>query len=205
MKKYFGENMKIVGICGGPREGATEDLLKKALKELESETFETQFITVRDKSISPCTHCNECVESKGKCSISDDMDEIYKALIEADGIIMASPIHFGSISAQLKAVIDRCQAMIMEDLDIFKNKVGISIVVGGDRSGGQELAIQQINTFYLLNKIIPLSGGSFGANLGACLWSQDDGAEGVKEDEYGLKTLDMTINNFKEFLMEFKA
>ena len=52
---------------------------------------ETQFITVRDKSISPCTHCNECVESKGKCSISDDMDEIYKALIEADGIIMANP------------------------------------------------------------------------------------------------------------------
>lgn len=198
--------MKIVGICGSPREGASEYLLKRALNELKKEdSFETTFISVKDKDISPCTHCNECEETKGKCSISDDMDEIYKALKEADGIIMASPIHFGSISAQLKAVIDRCQAMIMEDLDIFKNKVGISIVVGGDRSGGQELAIQQINTFYLLNKIIPLSGGSFGANLGACLWSQDDGAEGVKEDEYGLKTLDMTISHFKEFLLEFKS
>lgn len=198
--------MKIVGICGSPREGASEFLLKKALTELEKEDkFETVFISVRDKAISPCTHCNDCVETKGKCSINDDMEEIYKALKEADGIILASPVHFGSISAQLKAVIDRCQAMIMEDLDIFKNKVGISIVVGGDRSGGQELAIQQINTFYLLNKIIPLSGGSFGANLGACLWSQDAGAEGVKEDEYGLKTLDMTINNFKEFLLEFKS
>ena len=183
--------MKIVGICGSPRDGASEYLLKRALNELDKEdSFETTFISVKDKDISPCTHCNECAETKGKCSISDDMDEIYEALKGADGIIMASPIHFGSISAQLKAVIDRCQAMIMEDLDIFKNKVGISIVVGGDRSGGQELAIQQINTFYLLNKIIPLSGGSFGANLGACLWSQDDGAEGVKEDEYGLKTLD---------------
>ena len=198
--------MKIIGICGSPREGATEFLLKKALSDLEEEeSFETKFISVKDKAISPCTHCNDCVESKGKCSISDDMDEIYEALKEADGIIMASPIHFGSISAQLKAVIDRCQAMIMEDFDIFKNKVGISIVVGGDRSGGQELAIQQINTFYLLNKIIPVSGGSFGANLGACLWSQDGGAEGVMEDEYGLKTLDMTINNFKEFLLEFKS
>ena len=197
--------MKVLGICGSPRDGATEFLLKNALKDLESESIETQFITVRDKDISPCTHCNECVDTKGKCSIYDDMDEIYDALREADGIILASPIHFGSISAQLKAVIDRCQAMIMEDLDIFKNKVGISIVVGGDRSGGQELAIQQINTFYLLNKIIPVSGGSFGANLGACLWSQDDGAEGVKNDEYGLKTLDMTIKNFKEFLLEFKS
>ena len=198
--------MKIIGICGSPREGASEFLLKKALDDLEKEeSFETKFVSVKDKDISPCTHCNDCVESKGKCSISDDMDEIYEALKEADGIIMASPIHFGSISAQLKAVIDRCQAMIMEDLDIFKNKVGISIVVGGDRSGGQELAIQQINTFYLLNKIIPVSGGSFGANLGACLWSQDGGAEGVMEDEYGLKTLDMTLNNFKEFLLEFKS
>ena len=197
--------MKVLGICGSPREGATEFLLKKALRDLEcEESIETVFITVKDKDISPCTHCNNCVETKGKCSISDDMDEIYKALREADGIIFASPVHFGSISAQLKAVIDRCQAMIMEDLDIFKNKVGISIVVGGDRSGGQELAIQQINTFYLLNKIIPVSGGSFGANLGACLWSQDGGAEGVKEDEYGLKTLDMTINNFKEFLCNLK-
>lgn len=198
--------MKILGICGSPREGATEFLLKKALDELEMEdSFETTFITVKDKKISPCKHCNYCVESKGECSIHDDMDEIKKALRQADGIILASPIHFGSISAQLKAVIDRCQAMIMEDLDIFKNKVGISIVVGGDRAGGQELAIQQINTFYLLNKIIPLSGGSFGANLGACLWSQDGGADGVKNDEYGLKTLDMTISNFKEFLLEFKA
>ena len=197
--------MKVLGICGSPRDGATEFLLKKALNDLESESIETQFITVRDKDISPCTHCNECVRTKGKCSIDDDMNEIYEALRDAEGIILASPIHFGSISAQLKAVIDRCQAMIMEDLDIFKNKVGISIVVGGDRSGGQELAIQQINTFYLLNKIIPVSGGSFGANLGACLWSQDDGAEGVKQDEYGLKTLDMTINNFKEFLLEFKS
>ena len=198
--------MKIIGICGSPRDGATEFLLKKALDDLEKEeSFETQFITVRNKNISPCRHCNHCVKTKGECSISDDMTEIREALKEADGIIMASPIHFGSISAQLKAVIDRCQAMIMEDLDIFKNKVGISIVVGGDRAGGQELAIQQINTFYLLNKIIPLSGGSFGANLGACLWLQDGGAEGVKNDEYGLKTLDMTINNFKEFLLEFKS
>ena len=201
----MGDEMKIVGICGSPRDGASEYLLKLALSKLEQdEEFECEFLTVRGRSISPCIHCDDCVESHGKCSIDDDMDEIYDALREADGIIMASPVHFGGISAQLKAVIDRCQALIMEDLDMFKNKVGISIVVGGDRAGGQELAIQQINTFYLLNKIIPLSGGSFGANLGACLWSQDGGAEGVKQDEYGLKTLNMTIENFKDFLLEFK-
>lgn len=198
------DNMKIVGICGSPRDGASEYLLRLAIAKLdEEEEFESKLFTVREKSISPCTHCNHCVENPGKCSIDDDMNEIYEALRQADGIIMASPVHFGSISSQLKAVIDRCQALIMEDIDIFKYKAGMSIVVGGDRSGGQELAIQQINAFYMLNKIIPISGGSFGANLGACLWSQDSGAEGVKADEYGLETLDMTINNFKEFLLEF--
>lgn len=195
---------KVVGICGSPREGASEYLLKKGLKDLEqSNEIEVSFVTVRESKIAPCNHCSWCENNKG-CSIKDDWKKLSKLLKEADGIIIASPIHFGSISAQTKAVIDRCQSLIMEDIDIFKGKVGMSIVVGGDRSGGQELAIQQINTFYLLNGIIPVSGGAFGANLGACLWSQDNGAQGIKNDTYGLKTLDMTLNKFREFLINFE-
>ncbi len=195
--------MKVIGICGSPREGASEYLLKKALNDIKSKNIEVNFISVREKEINPCTHCSWC-ENHDECLIKDDWEELSKLLKEADGIIIASPIHFGSISAQAKAVIDRCQSLIMEDINIFKGKIGMSIVVGGDRSGGQELAIQQINTFYLLNGIIPVSGGAFGANLGACLWSQDNGAQGIKEDIYGLKTLDMTLNKFKDFLINFK-
>ena len=194
---------KVLGICGSPREGASEYLLKKGLKNLESNEIEVSFVTVRESEIAPCHHCSWCENNKG-CSIKDDWEELSKLLKEADGIIIASPIHFGSVSAQTKAVIDRCQSLIMEDIDIFKGKVGMSIVVGGDRSGGQELAIQQINTFYLLNGMIPVSGGAFGANLGACLWSQDNGAQGIKNDTYGLKTLDMTLNKFRDFLINFK-
>lgn len=196
--------MKVIGICGSPREGSSEYLLKKALNDLEESNIETTFISVREKEIAPCNHCSWCEDHKGECSIKDDWESIKEDLKEVDGIIIASPIHFGSISAQTKAIIDRCQSLIMEDLDIFRNKIGMSIVVGGDRSGGQELAIQQINTFYLLNGIIPVSGGAFGANLGACLWSDDNGIEGIKSDEYGLKTLDMTLNKFKDFLINFE-
>lgn len=195
---------KVVGICGSPREGASEYLLKKGLKDLEqTDEIEVSFVTVRESEIGPCNHCSWCENNKG-CLIKDDWEELSKLLKEADGIIIASPIHFGSVSAQTKAVIDRCQSLIMEDIDIFKGKVGMSIVVGGDRSGGQELAIQQINTFYLLNGMIPVSGGAFGANLGACLWSQDNGAQGIKNDTYGLKTLDMTLNKFRDFLINFE-
>ncbi|MDO5850483.1 MAG: flavodoxin family protein [Methanobacteriaceae archaeon] len=196
--------MKVLGICGSPREGASEYLLKKALNDIKDDNIEVNFITVRENTIAPCNHCSLCEDGSGECSIKDDWENVKELLKEADGIIIASPIHFGSVSAQTKAVIDRCQSLIMEDIDIFKGKIGMSIVVGGDRSGGQELAIQQINTFYLLNGIIPVSGGAFGANLGACLWSQDNGAEGIKNDTYGLKTLDMTLNKFKDFLIHFE-
>ena len=154
--------MKVLGICGSPREGATEFLLKKALKDLEcEESFETKFITVRDRDISPCTHCNACAESKGKCSISDGMDEIYDALREADGIILASPIHFGSISAQLKAVIDRFYA---NDAVLHGNKKAVLMVAMADDN--LETANGALETFKGMTKYLEwdIAGTVIGVN-----------------------------------------
>ena len=78
----------------------------------------------------------------------------------------------------------------------------MAIAVGGDRIGGQELAIQQIITFYILNGIIPISGSSFGANLGATFWSKDT-LEGGKEDEEGFRSLKKTVKKFTELLKIF--
>lgn len=69
--------------------------------------------------------------------------------------------------------------------------------------GGQELAVQQIITFYVLNGIIPISGGSFGANLGATFWSKDT-LKGVKEDEEGFRSLSKTVKKFAKFLQKFE-
>ncbi len=80
----------------------------------------------------------------------------------------------------------------------------MAIAVGGDRIGGQELAIQQIITFYVLNGIIPVSGGSFGANLGATFWSKDT-LEGVKKDEEGFRSLKKTVKKFTEFLRKIEV
>ncbi|MDR3063449.1 MAG: flavodoxin family protein [Methanobrevibacter sp.] len=193
--------MLVLGICGSPRQEATEYVLKEALKDIENNELETKFITVRGKDIKPCIHCDYCLEHK-ECINKDDMTEIYDLLKKSDGIIIASPIQSGGISAQIKAIMDRCRALYSIDLDILRGKIGMSIAIGGDRSGGQELAIQEINTFYLLSGIIPISGGSFGANLGPCFWSQDS-VEGVKSDEYGFNSLKMTLKNFKNALNEY--
>ncbi len=186
----------IVGISGSPRKKATEYVLKEALKMLEERGFETKLFTVRGKQISPCRHCDYCLKHK-VCAIKDDMYELYEMLEDARGMVIATPVYNGGVSAQTKAVMDRCRALVAKDYDFFRGKVGMAIAVGGDRIGGQELAIQQIITFYILNGVIPVSGGSFGANLGATFWSKDT-LEGVKEDDEGFRSLRKTVKRFAE-------
>ncbi len=192
----------IVGICGSPRQQATEYVLKEALRLLEEKGFKTHFWTVRAKKIGFCTHCDYCLEHK-ECAFKDDMQEVYTMLREAKGIIFATPVYNGSISAQTKAVMDRCRALVAADPKFFKNKVGIGIALGGDRIGGQEIALQQILNFYILNGMVPVSGGFFGANLGATFWTKDS-LDGVKQDEEGFRSLKKTIKKFADFLESSK-
>lgn len=193
----------IVGICGSPRKMATEYVLSEALRILEELGFKTEMFTVRGKNINFCQHCDYCLRNK-VCRIRDDMFELYELLKNADGIIIATPVYNGGVSAQTKALMDRCRALVAADYNFFRGKIGMAIAVGGDRIGGQELAIQQIITFYILNGIIPVSGGSFGANIGATFWSKDS-LEGVKGDEEGFRSLRKTVKRFAEMLKIFRG
>jgi multimeric flavodoxin WrbA len=190
--------MIVVGICGSPREQATDYVLKEALRMLEQKGFETRFFTVRGKRISFCLHCDYCLEHK-ECISKDDMQELYKLLKEANGVVLATPVYNGGVSAQTKAVMDRCRALSAADKNFFRGKVGMGIALGGDRIGGQEAALTQIHTFYILNGMIPVSGGFFGANLGATFWTKDT-LDGVKQDEEGFRSLKKTVKRFAEFL-----
>ena len=188
----------IVGICGSPREQATDYVLKEALRMLEQHGFETRFFTVRGKRINFCLHCDYCLEHK-ECIQKDDMQELYAMLKDADGIVIATPVYNGGVSAQTKAVIDRFRALSAADKNFFKDKIGMGIALGGDRAGGQEAALTQIHTFYILNGMVPVSGGFFGANLGATFWTKDT-LDCVKQDEEGFRSLKKTVKRFAEVL-----
>jgi multimeric flavodoxin WrbA len=192
--------LMIVGICGSPRQQATEHVLKEALRMLEEKGFETRFWTVRGKRIGFCTHCDYCLKNK-ECAFKDDMQEVYGLLKDAKGIIFATPVYNGTLSAQTKTVMDRCRALVAGDPNFFKGKVGMGIALGGDRAGGQENALQQILNFYILNGAVPVSGGFFGANLGATFWTKDT-LEGVLQDEEGFRSLRKTVKRFAAFLKE---
>ena len=188
----------ILGICGIPRNKATEHVLGRALQMLEEKGFETVLFSVSGKNISPCRHCDYCLKNK-HCVIKDDMQDLYPLLGRAQGFVIATPVYNGSMSAQSKIVIDRTRAALAADPKSLRHKPGMAIAVGGDRMGGQELAIQQIHSFFILNGMIPVSGGFFGANLGATFWSRDT-LEGAMEDEEGMRSLRKTVRRFAETL-----
>ena len=189
----------LLGICGSPRRQGTEYAIKYALNyATEKFGFEIEYWTVRNKEINFCLHCDYCVREKKGCVNKDDMEKLYPKLEQAKFFLFGTPVFQGSLSGQLKTVLDRNRALVAKNANVFKDKIGAALAVGGDRSGGQEVAIRSILDFFQQNHIHPVSGGAFGANLGASLWSKDLGKNGVEKDEEGLRAIRKVIKRLAE-------
>ena len=112
--------MKIIGISASPRRhGNSETLLDHALMGARSNSAETEKIILSLLDIKPCHGSHICLQ-EGKCFIEDDMALLIEKIKNADGVIVSSPVYFGSITAQLKTMIDRCQPLWVEKY-ILKN------------------------------------------------------------------------------------
>ncbi len=103
--------MKVVGICGSPRQGNTEWTLNRLLEAVAQRGTETELILLRRKNIKHCNGCLTCEvggkERKGVCTIRDDMQEIYPKLLEADCLVLGTPVYFEMLSGLLKNFMDR--------------------------------------------------------------------------------------------------
>lgn len=130
--------MIVLGIMGSPRiRGNTDLLLDEALKGVQSKGVEVEKIVVDKLKIAPCREYYGCIKD-GYCVIRDDMDAIYSKLLEANGIIVASPIFFYGLTSQVKTLIDRCQALwarkyILKQRLPNSNRRGAFIGVGATR------------------------------------------------------------------------
>ncbi|MCW4042615.1 MAG: flavodoxin family protein, partial [Candidatus Bathyarchaeota archaeon] len=99
--------IKILGIVGSPRIGGnTEYLVAETLKVMEKNGVQTELVRLSDKEIKPCDACLSCRKT-GDCWIKDDLKSIFDKMTNADGIILSSPVYFGSATPQIKALIDR--------------------------------------------------------------------------------------------------
>ncbi len=110
---------KVLILSGSPRKGGNSDTLcDQFMKGAQEAGNEVEKIFVASKNISYCRACYYCKDHKGECCIKDDMADVLQKMLNADVIVLSSPVYFYSISAQLKAVIDRTVARWLE----FKNK-----------------------------------------------------------------------------------
>ena len=101
----------VLILSGSPRKGGNSDLLcDEFLRGAAEAGNQVEKIFLRGKKVAPCNACYYCKNSGGRCAIRDDMTEILDKMQAADVIVMASPVYFYSIDAQMKAVIDRCVA-----------------------------------------------------------------------------------------------
>ena len=113
--------MSILIISGSPRKGGNTELLAEAFAKGAAKHHHVEIVSVRDYKVNPCLGCNACFKSEANtCAQKDDMTVIYEKMSQADMLVIASPVYFYSISAQLKAVIDRFHNPIRDTFHIKK-------------------------------------------------------------------------------------
>ncbi|MDI6896215.1 flavodoxin family protein [Methanocella conradii] len=186
---------KVVGIVGSPRPiSNTRYLVSEALETLKKEGIDVELITLGDKRIAPCEACNACAELFN-CRIEDDFQEIYEKMVAADGIIVGSPVYFGSAAPQVMALLDRA-GYIGIKTRAFERKVGAAIAVA--RRAGANFTFAQLNYFFFINgMIVP---GSTYWNVGYGL-----NPESVRDDEEAIRTVQNLAKNMAWLIKKLKA
>jgi multimeric flavodoxin WrbA len=146
--------MRLLGIGCSPRKnGNTEILVKEALKVAVEAGWQTDLFLMSEKKVAPCDACEAC--RPGDCIIDDDMQELYKLMDLANGIIFASPVYFGNVSAQAKAIMDRTFALLGKRS--LRDKIAGAIVA--TRRVGAVQARSLIYSFFIGHGMIVADGG----------------------------------------------
>ncbi|MFZ3253080.1 MAG: flavodoxin family protein [Syntrophales bacterium] len=136
--------MKVLGIIGSPRgrSGNTGQLLDIILGKVEEMGVETELLVLKDLKINYCVGCDEC-RKVGSCKQEDDFQEVKEKILNADGIVLGSPVYAFQVTAQMKTLIDRL-CSIGHYLP-FQGKYAVSVAVAG--GAGEEDVVKYLNTF----------------------------------------------------------
>ena len=118
---------KIIVLVGSVRKDGNTELLARSFSDGAGKNHEVELISVADYHIHPCTGCNHCYTSVNNCCVQkDDMDRIYEKFMQAETVIIASPVYFYGISAQLKTLIDRLHTPMRNRFPV--RKLGLILV-----------------------------------------------------------------------------
>ena len=147
--------MRVLGVSGSPRLGGNTDILVNlALVAMAKEGVETDFLSLSDRPLKPCTGCGGCAKSEKVDCILDDpaFEGIVDRFIAADGILIGSPVYFGSATSPTMAMLHRVGCVSRRNGNFLRRKVGAAIAVA--RRAGHNFTFAQINYFFLLSEMI---------------------------------------------------
>ena len=175
--------MKVIAFNGSARRnGNTAILVREVFSELQDEGIDTEMVQLAGKTIRGCTACGKCFENKNKrCAIDNDFaNECIEKMVEADGIILASPTYFADVTAEIKALIDRAGYVSRANPDILRRKIGAAIVAV--RRTGAIHAFDTLNHFFLISEMIVPGSSYWNIGIGRAIGE-------VEQDEEGLETM----------------
>ena len=175
--------MKVVAFNGSARkDGNTAILIREVFAELDAEGIETEMIQLAGKTIRGCTACGKCFENKNqRCAIDNDYaNECIEKMLEADGIILASPTYFADVTSEIKALIDRAGYVSRANPDMLKRKVGAAVVAV--RRAGSIHTFDSINHFFLISQMIVPGSSYWNLGIGRAIGD-------VEQDKEGMETM----------------
>lgn len=197
---------KIIGIVASPRKGKSTKYMMEQAREgaLEAATIkkhdlEFEIIELAGKKIGGCISCNKC--KKGVlCSQQDDFQPILKTLADPElaGLIIATPVYMGCMSAQAKAFIDRT-VVLRRNGFMLRDVVGGVVTIGGSRNGGQELTCQAVHAGMMIHDMIVVGDGG---HFGGAAWANVPG--GYEVDNEGIETAKMLGKKVAETIIRLK-
>ncbi|HNZ71283.1 MAG TPA: flavodoxin family protein [Prolixibacteraceae bacterium] len=191
--------IKVVAFNGSPRkEGNTSILIRSVFEELNKEGIETEVIQLGNKNVHGCTGCGKCREVQNKkCQIKNDLlNTCIEKMIEADGIILGSPVYFADVTSEMKALIDVAGYVTRGNGHLLARKVGAGVVAV--RRAGEIHALNSMNNFFMINQMI-VPGSSY--------WNMAQGREpgDVLNDTEGMQTMKRLGENMAWLLNKLKA
>ena len=138
---------KVLAIVSSPRKGGNSELLvDEFVKGAQEAGHEVEKVCLREKKIAPCIACEACLRNGGTCVQHDDMTEVLQKLMEADVIVLSTPVYYYSICAQLKTMIDRTLP-IGANGGRMKNKEFYFIATAADGASAMECTMNDLQGF----------------------------------------------------------
>lgn len=160
--------MKVLGINGSHRAGkGTAALLQAALDSTAVSGASTELVELAQLDIEFCIGCNACL-GRTSCTLSDDMNDLYEKMRDADAILLASPDYFGTVSARMKNFMDRTRPFHMVE-NVLAGKVGGALATAGLNNCGGEGALALMDQWFATQGMLavhprpagpPLAGGA---------------------------------------------